>query len=114
LSGQWSPAEAALLPTQYAGLRDEAVVGIDVTDVAAALADITHPVSRQIAAGVLFRAGRLSPAGMAVATDTASAQGWRKPLLAWLGVHQQRAIAAGDAAAAARSQRRIEAVSSTP
>ena len=45
-----------------------------------------------------------------VAIDTASAQGWRRPLLMWLGVAQQRAQAAGNAAEAARLQRRIDLV----
>jgi hypothetical protein len=42
--------------------------------------------------------------------DTASARGWRRPLLAWLKVQQQRAQAAGDAEAAASLQRRIDLV----
>jgi hypothetical protein len=42
--------------------------------------------------------------------DTASAQGWRRPLLAWLGLQHQRALQAGDAEAAAGLQRRIDLV----
>ena len=64
-------------------------------------------MSRLVAAGVLFRMGRLMPAGIAAATDTASANGWRRPLLAWLGVEAARADAAGDRDAAARIRRRI-------
>jgi hypothetical protein len=44
--------------------------------------------------------------------DTASAQGWRRPLLAWLGLQQQRAQQAGDAEAVARLARRIALVGS--
>ena len=71
-------------------------------------------MSRLVAAGVLFRMGRITPAGIAAATDTASANGWRRPLLAWLGVEAARADAAGDRDAAARIRRRIELVSSSP
>jgi hypothetical protein len=41
------------------------------------------------------------------AIGTASSQGWRRPLLAWLGVQAQRAEQAGDAEEAARLRRRI-------
>jgi hypothetical protein len=47
---------------------------------------------------------------IAQAVETASARGWRRPLLAWLKVQQQRAEAAGDIAAAAGLQRRIDLV----
>ena len=77
------------------------------------LAAIADPLSRMVAAGVLFKAGRITPADIMVATDTASAQGWRRPLLMWLGVSLKRAQAAGDAGEAARLQRRI-ALASQP
>jgi hypothetical protein len=63
-----------------------------------------------VGAAVLLRAGQAGPAVIAAAVDTASAQGWRRPLLAWLGVQQQRASAAGDLAAGAALQRRIDLV----
>jgi hypothetical protein len=44
------------------------------------------------------------------AVNTASSQGWRRPLLAWLRVQLQRAQAAGAEQEAARIQRRIELV----
>jgi hypothetical protein len=59
---------------------------------------------------VLFRSGNASPAVMSLAVDTASAQGWRRPLLAWLGVQLLRAEKAGDAAEAERLRRRIGVV----
>jgi hypothetical protein len=60
-----------------------------------------------VAAGALLKAGRITPADIAAAVDTASSQGWRRPLLAWLGVQEQRARAAGDDAAVERIRRRI-------
>jgi hypothetical protein len=63
-----------------------------------------------VAAGVLFESGRASPALMVLAVDTASAQGWRRPLLAWLLVQAERAEQGGDRPEAERLRRRIELV----
>ncbi|MED5617776.1 hypothetical protein [Ideonella sp. BN130291] len=71
---------------------------------------IEDPLSRLIAIAVQFQVGQARPELMALAVDTASAQGWRRPLLAWLKVQQQRATRAGDATAAAQLQRRIDLV----
>ncbi len=79
----------------------------------ASLQGIEDPQSRLIAAALLLRAGLADPAAITLAADTASAQGWRKPLLAWLGVLALRAERAGDADAAAQLRRRIELVSSS-
>jgi hypothetical protein len=71
---------------------------------------IDDPQARLIAIAVLFQAGKASPALIDAAADTASAQGWRRPLLAWLKVQAMRAEKAGDAAEAQRLQRRITLV----
>ncbi len=103
LAGRWQGLDASLLPAHHrallAGAPDDG-----------ALASIADPMSRLVAAGVLFRLSRLAPAGIAVAAETASANGWRRPLLAWLGVQASRADAAGDSAAAALIRRRIALV----
>lgn len=96
------PQDLAALPAQY-----RAVAGATAT-ASAALKDIADPLSRLIAAGVLFRAGRADPAVLTAAVETASAQGWRRPLLAWLGVQAMRAEQAGDTQAAQVLRRRIE------
>ncbi len=103
LAGRWQGLDASLLPAHHRALLKG---GAD----AGALAEIEDPMSRLVAAGVLFRVSRLSPAGIAVAADTASDYGWRRPLLAWLAVQAKRAEAAGDQAEAARLHRRIELV----
>ena len=77
---------------------------------ATALAAIADPWSRLVAAGVLLRTGRASPHTMELATDTASAQGWRRPLLAWLLLQAQRAEQVGDTQTAAKLHRRIAVV----
>ncbi len=71
---------------------------------------IDDPQARLIAVAVLFQAGKASPTLIEAAIDTASAQGWRRPLLAWLKVQALRAEKAGDAAEAQRLQRRIAVV----
>jgi hypothetical protein len=98
LAGRWDGLDAAQLPEQH-----RAVVQGKV-----ALAGIADPLSQLVAAGVLMKVGRISPADIRLATDTASGQGWRRPLLMWLGVAHKRASEAGDSGEAARIQRRIE------
>ena len=103
LAGRWQGLDAVQLPPQHRPL-------LGGTPDAAALAAIKDPQSRLVAAGVLFRTGRLSPAGISAAAKTASDAGWRRPLLAWLGVQAKRADTAGDRDEAARLRRRIELV----
>lgn len=98
------PQEIALLPAQHRpianpALRDEAAV--------AALKDIEDPLARLVAAGVLMRSGRANPAAVALAVDTASAQGWRRPRPAWLNARLALARKVGDAGEAERLRRRI-------
>jgi hypothetical protein len=77
---------------------------------ASALAGIDDPLSRLIAAGALFHGSRASPQTLQIAVDTASAQGWRRPLLAWLGVQLIRAEQAGDTTEAQQLRRKIDVV----
>jgi hypothetical protein len=78
----------------------------------ASVSAIEDPQARLIAVAVLFQAGKASPTLIDAATETASAQGWRRPLLAWLNVQALRAEKAGDAGEAQRLQRRIALVES--
>jgi hypothetical protein len=96
LAGQWQGLDTALLPEQH-----RAVVA------AGKLEGVADPLARAVAAGALFRAQRITPGDIGVATETASNQGWRRPLLMWLGVSAKRAEAAGDAQALALIRRRI-------
>lgn len=74
---------------------------------AAAMAAIDDPLARLVAAGVALQAGRATPETLVLASDTAAAEGWSRPLLAWLALRVKRAQALGDAERAARLQRRI-------
>jgi hypothetical protein len=97
LAGQ--SVDVRLLPPQYSGFSD-----------AASLARIDLPLPRLIAAGVLLRKGALPPEGVALAVETASTQGWRRPLLAWLGVQERAATARGDSALAESARKRAALV----
>jgi hypothetical protein len=100
LLGKALAADAASLPEAHRAVASNA----------AALGAIAEPLARLIAAGVLFEAERADPQVIAIAVDAASAQGWRRPLLAWLGVQLKRAEAAGASEEARRLRRRIDLV----
>jgi len=102
LDGRWQGLDAGLLPAQHRPV----VAG-------GTLAGVADPLSRLVAAGALLRVGRITPGDIGVAVETASAQGWRRPLLAWLGVQEKRAQAAGDAGAVERIRKRMALVSET-
>ena len=101
LAGQAVAADAALLPPAHRALVGTAAVN---------LGGIEDPLSRLIAAGVLLRRGAATPALVSEAVETASQRGWRRPVLAWLGVQLRQAQAAGATDEAARIQRRINIV----
>ena len=106
LAGRAQPSDAAQLPEPQravlAAAGDEAA--------AKAVAAIADPLSRLVAAGAMFRANRATPEVLKAAVDTASEQGWKRPLVAWLNVQALRAEKAGDAGEAARLRRRIALV----
>ena len=106
LAGKAQAADAALLPEAQ---RAAASASSD-TAAASAVAAIKEPLSQLVAAGVLLRSGRATPELLDTAVATASDQGWRRPLLAWLGVQRLRAEQAGDAQAAQRIARRMAIV----
>ena len=87
LSGQWNGLDSALLAPHY---RAMVQAGPEQT---ARLQALPDPLARLVAASVLLKKGLISPADIQLALDTASAQGWRRPLLAWLGLQLQRAQA---------------------
>lgn len=100
LAGRVAAEQVPLLPPQHRAVAQGPIESV-------ALRAIEDPLARLVAAGVLFRAGRASPDVLAVASDTASAQGWRRPLLAWLGVRAIRAEQAGAVEEAQRLRRRM-------
>ena len=122
LNARPAAAQVALLPPAQRGVaalltgRDADATRAARTDASAAAAAtlraIEAPLSRLVGAGVLFAAGRADPGIIDIAIETASAQGWRRPLLAWLGVQLRRAELSGDGDgdATQRLRRRIARV----
>ena len=101
-----APNQLALLPEQHRAIVASKDEGARV----ATLTAMTDPLARLVAAGVLFQQGLLPPAGVAVAVQTASDQGWRRPLLAWLGVQLKLAQVVANPTEQALIQRRIDLV----
>lgn len=99
-------ADTSMLPETQ---RAVAAAGSD-TQAASAAAAIQEPLGKLVAAGVLLRANRATPELLEMAVTTASDQGWRRPLLAWLGVQRMRAEQAGDPQEAQRIARRMDIV----
>ena len=99
LGGRTGEVNAALLPEQHRALAG-----------GGPLAAVADPLARLVGAGVRMRTGKITPEEIKLAVDTASDQGWRRPLLAWLGVQEKRAVGAGDEAAVAAIRRRIDLV----
>ncbi len=110
LANRVQAGDVALLPERH---RPFAAGGLGGDAATSALAALDDPLARLVAIGVLFQDGRASPSAIALAVDTASAQGWRRPLLAWLGVQLALAEKAGDSADAERLRRRIALVQDT-
>jgi hypothetical protein len=107
LAARVQPQDIALLPPQQ---RAVAATNLSAEAANAELRGIEDPLSRLVAIGVLFQAGRAHPTAIADAVETASAQGWRRPLLAWLNVQLALADKAADANERARLRRRIGVV----
>lgn len=121
LAAHVAPADVALLPPQQRAVAALAAGANGAKGAAdggagagaggdAAVQAVQDPFSRLVAAGVLLQGGRASPGVITAAVETASAQGWRRPLLAWLGVQLRRAQAAGAKDEADRIQRRMALV----
>jgi hypothetical protein len=115
IAGRWDTLQAAQLPVHYHALvtqaqaRQSAKPEQDAnTPIPDKLHQIEDPLARLVAAGALLQSEPLSSADIDLAVETASAQGWRRPLLAWLGVQLQYQQANKETDAAAKTQRRID------
>jgi hypothetical protein len=103
LRGQLKPADAAFLPEQH---RVFASGNASLLTLKA----VSDPLAQLVAAGVLLQTGRAEPGVIDLAVETASAQGWSRPLLAWLNAQLMRMQAVGDVARSEQIQRRIATV----
>jgi hypothetical protein len=110
LAARLRPQDVELLPRSQ---RIVVQAGSSPDAAATQLRAIADPFSRLVAAAVLFESGSANPAAISLAVDTASEQGWRRPLLAWLNVQALRAEKAGALDEAERLRKRIGLVQDT-
>lgn len=113
LGGRWSGLDATLLPVHYQGLVAQVQREANAptsTRPESRLAQIDDPLARLIAAGSLLQKEQLTQVDTGLAVDSASSQGWRRPLLAWLGVQLKQAQLRFDVAGAQRTKQRMDLV----
>ena len=102
LAGKLQPQDISLLPKSQQLSAQAAILRVQP-----AIESIADPLAKLVASGTALQAGNASPALVQAAVDAASSQGWRRPLLAWLGVQLKLFEAGGNRAEAERIQRRI-------
>lgn len=119
ISGKWHDLDATQLPKQYQALvrqtqaqaaKNEATAPLATNSSYSELHHMQDPLARLVAAGAMLQREPLAITEIDLAVETASSQGWRRPLLAWLGVQLKHMQSAGKQAAAAGIQRRINLV----
>jgi hypothetical protein len=104
LAGRLQPQDVALLSALHRAIAGGALE----------LPEGGDPLARLIAASVMLQAGQSNPELVTQAVDSASAQGWRRPLLAWLKVQHKLATQDGVTSEAERIRRRIDLVLNKP
>ncbi len=92
LANLWDKLDRAALPAQY---RDF-VQGVDPAKSLAIAEAIPDPLSRLIAISLLVSRKQASDDALRLAAETASEQGWRKPLLVYLKLLENRATVKND------------------
>ena len=102
---RWTEADAAKLPKQYAGL-----VHTESGKINTQISGISDPLSRLLAASLATLRKQADDTTLSLAAETASAQGWRHPLLVYLKLMEKRASERGDTAEQARLNTRIQLV----
>lgn len=119
ISGKWTGLDATRLPQPYQELVRQSQAQAEKSDSPSPmttapdhgkLLSIEDPLARLVAAGSLLQREPLTSTDIDMAVETASSQGWRRPLLAWLSVQLKHKQAIGAADAAAGIQRRIDLV----
>lgn len=108
LKGEKVAVDRSLLPAQYCSFIDALRSGKLVEAERTITAMEEDPLSRLIAAGIAVRLKMESEAILKVAVDTASRNGWKRALLAWLERLRSFHEAAGDGTKAAAVRQRID------
>ena len=117
LLGQAQAADIEWLPAAHrptARRLLEPAAAATQAEAEALLRAIDDPLARLVAASVWLRVQRLDPEALALVVQTASDQGWRRPLLAWLRLQATVAQQRGQTELAAEALRRIEWLLAAP
>ena len=102
---RWNAIDIARLPAQHralvnapAGKRNEV------------LNQISDPLARLLDASLLVMRQEADATTLTLATETASSEGWRQPLLTYLKLQEKQAVNQGNAAELDRLAQRIQLV----
>jgi len=105
LTLRWEAVDVTMLPSQHRDLvRAPAGKRLDT------LGRVADPLARLLEASLLVMRQESDAATLALATETASSQGWRQPLLTYLKLQEKQAAAQGNTAEQARLAKRIQLI----
>jgi hypothetical protein len=111
LTGAWDQLDVKSLPGQYVPLLK--LANGDAAPSNAVLKAIPDSLSRLIGASILLSRKQADDATLALAAETASDQGWRRPLLVYLKLQETRAKERGDTGVQTQLAVRIRLIEST-
>ncbi|PIF38465.1 hypothetical protein CLV01_2735 [Delftia sp. 60] len=111
LQGRPRPEDVALLPELQRPVA-QALLGGSASALAA-VRPIKEPLSRLVAAGAALRAGAAQPQLLELGAETASAQGWRRAVMAWLLLQARAHDQAGEVDKAQAVRRRLSLLEKT-
>jgi hypothetical protein len=109
LTGKSGRVDDALLPAQYRPFL-KALRNRDAGAVVKTMTGIDDPLSRMIAAGLAVRSGIENESLLQAAGETASQNGWKRALVAWLDRLRLFYEKSGEAAKAATLCQRIDLI----
>jgi hypothetical protein len=107
LQGNFADVDAAALPSRYAGVL-KAAARRDVALAAHEISAMGDPLSRLVAAGVWVNHMPFDETILQTAIDTAAANGWRRPLWAYLEKLHAFYLEGGDQSKARAVKNRLE------
>jgi len=107
LKGNFSAVDLKVMPSRYTGVM-KAAAGKDVALASRELAAIDDPLSRLVACGVWVKYLPYDENILKICINTASANGWRRPLWAYLTKLQLYYFDHGEASKAAAIKERLD------
>lgn len=109
LKGNFIAVDSKVFPSRYAAVLKYAL-SVDVKSAVSEISAITDPLSRLVSCGVWVRYLPYDENILQIAIQTASANGWRRPLCAYLEKLQTYYTAKGEAGKAEAVKLRLEII----